>query len=141
VNSESVQANPNTPTTITMISSSINGKSSMEPTMPQPEQHGNTHSQTYVITVHTPAAQVESILLNGSTGPVTVELEEANAGALIAHVTVTTKNDKPYTDPLTLGGIDGAWFTLSNGGVAPCELTVGAGDITADEYQITLTAA
>lgn len=109
--------------------------------MPQPEQQGNTHTQTYVITVHTPAAQVEAILLNGSTGPVSIELPEANAGEHVADVTVTTKNDKPYTDPLVLGGADGGWFALSNGGVAPCELRVGAGDVTADEYSITLTAA
>lgn len=109
--------------------------------MAQPTPQASSHSQTYVITVHTPAAQVEAILLNGSTGPVSIELPESNAGEHVADVTVQTKNDKPYTDPLTLGGIDGAWFTLSNGGVAPCELRVGAGDVTADEYSITLTAA
>ena len=45
-----------------------------------------------------------------------------------------------YAGTLSLFGADAAKFTLSNGGVYPCDLLVGATNIGAGTYHISITA-
>lgn len=63
----------------------------------------------------------------------------ANANSFVATITVTVSSGT-YSGTLTLGGPDAALFALSNGGVYPCNLMVGASNIPAGTYNITLTA-
>ena len=64
----------------------------------------------------------------------------ANANATVATITVTASGGT-YTGSVTLGGTDAAKFVLSNGGVYPCNLLVGASNIGTATYNITLTAS
>lgn len=110
--------------------------------MPPPEKSEITISFPYAVTIQieTTAPDVSQILLNGSSGPVTVTLSADNAGATVAALTVVTHSGDPWTVPLTLSGEDGDSFDLSNGGVAPCNLVVGSTSITAGSYAITISA-
>ena len=88
----------------------------------------------YVIHVRTVAPEVTAILLNGSTDPVYVDLPVNNVGAVVAAVTVTTRSSRPHTTPLRLEGVDASKFALTNGGVVPCDLIVGAADFIGEDY-------
>ena len=73
----------------------------------------------YVIQIRIVAPEVTSILLNGGTGPISVDLPITNAGALVATVAVATRSSVAYTTPMRLEGTDAAKFALTNGGVVP----------------------
>lgn len=63
-----------------------------------------------------------------------------NAGAIIGAITTTTTPPgQTQHSPITLGGADAALFSVSNGGILPCNL-VAAVDIPAGSYSITLSA-
>ena len=65
----------------------------------------------------------------------------ADAGGFVATIAVGTgASGGPYVGTLTLGGADAAKFALSNGGVYPCNLMVGASNIGAGTYAINITA-
>ena len=72
----------------------------------------------------------------------TVNLPTMNAGDFVGHVVVTTSppGGSPST-PITLAGTDAAKFTLTNAGVYPCDLLVGASNIAAGTYHVTLSAS
>ena len=62
-----------------------------------------------------------------------------NANSLVSPITVTTTGGT-YVGTLTLGGTDAAKFTLSGGGVYPTNLMVGASNLTAGTYNVSITA-
>lgn len=97
-------------------------------------------TMTFSFIVDVQAADVVQILLNGSAEGTSVELPATNAGAFVADVTVVTHSGKPYTKALTLSGIDATKFTLTNGGVAPCDMNVGPASIGTGSYSIKITA-
>jgi hypothetical protein len=68
-----------------------------------------------------------------------VELPPQNAHSFFATVTVTATGGA-YTGTLTLGGADAGKFTLSNGGVYPCNLHIGAANIGVGTYHISIMA-
>jgi hypothetical protein len=64
-----------------------------------------------------------------------------NANVLVGAVSVTS-NPLGFVDAgslITLGGPDAAHFVLDNGGLLPCNLLVGASNIAANNYNITLS--
>ena len=63
-----------------------------------------------------------------------------DANSFVATITVTMAGGGTYVGVLTLGGADAAKFALSNGGNYPCNLMVGASNIAAGTYAISLTA-
>jgi hypothetical protein len=62
----------------------------------------------------------------------------ADANSFVANVVVTV-DVGTYAGTITLGGANAAQFVFSNGGVYPCALYVGASNIAAGQYHITLT--
>ena len=63
-----------------------------------------------------------------------------NAGAFVATITVTATGGA-YTGPVTLSGTNAGLFALSNGGISPCNLLIGAANVPPGSYSISLTAA
>ena len=87
------------------------------------------------------APDVKAILMDGSPSGVTKEIpRDNNTGTAICQVTVTTYSGKPYTTPLQLSGTDGSKFVLSNGGVAPCNMLIGAATIPPAAYAVRIIA-
>jgi hypothetical protein len=79
-------------------------------------------------------------VVNITLSSVTI-LTTMNANAVVGAITViTTAPSGPYNGSLKLTGPDAASFTLSNGGLYPCNLVVGATSIVAGNYNIDLTA-
>ena len=75
-----------------------------------------------------------------SLSATSVTLPVANAGAFVATITITATGGT-YAGPVTIGGADAAKFALSHSGIYPCNLLVGASNITTNgTYNITLTA-
>ena len=62
-----------------------------------------------------------------------------NAHSFFATVTVAATGGI-YAGTLRLGGADASKFTLSNGGVYPCNLHIGANNIGVGTYHISITA-
>ena len=63
------------------------------------------------------------------------------AGAVVGTVSVTTNPPGgTYSGVITLGGANASSFALTNGGVLPCNLVVGASNLAAGTYAITLSA-
>ena len=81
-------------------------------------------------------------ILSVNLSVTTLNMPTANAGDVIGAVTVTTSppGGAP-SGPVVLGGPDAALFALTNRGVIPCNLVVGASDVLAGSYNITLTAS
>ena len=82
-----------------------------------------------------PPITATSIKLSG----ISAELPPENAHQHFATVTVTA-SDGTYAGTLSLDGKDAAKFALSNGGVYPCDLLIGATNIGAGTYHFTITA-
>jgi hypothetical protein len=100
-----------------------------------PAQSAVTTSYSITITV-TPA--VASVNLSNTALNTT---GATNANAIIGAVSVTTNPaGGTFTGPIVSGGTDAAKFALTNGGVLPCNLTVGAANVAAGTYAITLSA-
>ena len=99
-----------------------------------PAQSAVTTTNSYSITITvTPAVASSNTALN-TTGA-------TNANAIIGAVSVTTNPaGGTFTGPIVSGGTDAAKFALTNGGVLPCNLTVGAANVAAGTYAITLSA-
>ena len=94
-----------------------------------------TFSQPYTLTI-TITPVVSSIQLSStsynSIGP-------TDAGAVIGQVTLTTNPPGgSYVGPVTLTGPDASNFALSNNGIVPCDLVIGANNVPAGTYNITL---
>lgn len=83
---------------------------------------------------------VTAILLNGLSVAGPLNVPAANAGSVVGAVTVTTTPPGGSVAAVTLFGPDGGLFALTNGGITPCNLIVGASNILAGSYQITLSA-
>lgn len=63
-----------------------------------------------------------------------------NAHDVVGSVTIVTNPpDQPIATPLTLAGADAAKFVLTNSGKLPCDLAVGAANLPAGDYAITLS--
>jgi hypothetical protein len=63
------------------------------------------------------------------------------AGSVVGTVSVTTNPPgATYGGVITLGGANASSFALTNGGVLPTNLVVGASNLTAGSYVITLSA-
>ena len=99
-----------------------------------------------------PAALADGITSNSNMTPAVVTptgislsqtsvsfVGTANANAFVATVIVTATGGT-YSGPVTLGGSDAAKFALSNGGTYPCNLTVGAANLPAGSYSVSVTA-
>ena len=100
-------------------------------------QSATTTTSTYTVTVTvTPAitsVNLSSTTVN-TTGP-------NNAGAVVGAVAVTTNPaGGSYSGAITLGGANAASFALTHGGVLPCNLVVGATNLAAGSYNLTLSA-
>lgn len=94
-----------------------------------------TTTTNYTISVTVNPAIVSVNLSNASlsAGP-------ANAGDVIGAVSVTTNPaGTPFAGPVVLSGTDAAKFALTNGGMLPCNLVVGAANIPAGFYAISLS--
>jgi hypothetical protein len=78
-----------------------------------------------------------SVNLSGTT----LNMSAANAGDVVGAVTVTTNppGGSP-SNPILIGGPDAGKFALTNGGVIPCNLVVGASNLPSGDYQITLSS-
>jgi hypothetical protein len=102
-----------------------------------PAQSAVTTTNSYSITITvTPA--VASVNLSNTALNTT---GATNANAIIGAVSVTTNPPGgTFTGPIVSGGTDAAKFALTNGGVLPCNLTVGAANVAAGTYAITLSA-
>ena len=74
-----------------------------------------------------------------SLSTTSVTLPATNAGALVANITVAATGGT-YAGTLSLSGTDASKFALSNGGVYPCNLLVGASNIAAGTYNVTVNA-
>jgi hypothetical protein len=80
------------------------------------------------------AVTVASIILSNTT-------VNAAAGSVVGTVSVTTNPPGgTYSGVITLGGANASSFALTNGGVLPCNLVVGASNLTAGTYAIMLSA-
>ena len=99
-----------------------------------------------------PAALADGITSNSNMTPAVVTptgislsqtsvsfVGTVNANAFVATVIVTATGGT-YSGPVTLGGSDAAKFALSNGGTYPCNLTVGAANLPAGNYSVSVTA-
>lgn len=95
-------------------------------------------SFTFTFTVDAP--DVQAITLNGAKDAVLVTLPAVNATLRAATIAAQTYSGTPYTKPLVLGGADASKFTLSRGGVLPCDLMVGATSLVSGTYALSLTA-
>ncbi len=96
-----------------------------------------TTTSSYSITVTvTPA--ITSVNLSNTTVNTT---GTANAGTVVGAVSVTTNPPGgTYAGVITLGGANASSFALTNGGVLPCNLVVGAANLAAGTYAVTLSA-
>lgn len=78
-----------------------------------------------------------------SLSTTSVTLPATNAGALVANITVAATGGT-YAGTLSLSGTDASKFALSNGGVYPCNLIVGAANICTSgspcTYNVTVSA-
>ena len=74
-----------------------------------------------------------------SLSTTSVTLPASNAGSLVANITVAATGGT-YAGTLSLSGTDAGKFALSNGGVYPCNLLVGASNIAAGTYNVTVNA-
>lgn len=91
---------------------------------------------TYVSGVITVGFVVISVNLSGTN---LANLGAQNQGAVIAAITTTTSPaGNSQNTPIVLGGTDAAKFSVSNGGMLPCNL-IAAVDIPAGSYNITLS--
>ena len=63
----------------------------------------------------------------------------ANANAFVATIAVAATGGA-YSGTLSLTGTDAAKFKLSNNGIYPCNLMVGAANIAAGTYNVSVTA-
>jgi len=62
-----------------------------------------------------------------------------NSGTVVANITAITATGTPYTHPITMTGTDANKFSLTNGGVPPCNLVIGATDLTEGVHTGSLT--
>jgi hypothetical protein len=96
-----------------------------------------TTTTSYTVTVTITPAITAVGLSNttvSTTGP-------ANAGTVVGALSVVTNPvGGTYTGVITLGGTNASSFVLTNGGVLPCNLVVGAANLAAGPYSITLSA-
>ena len=95
----------------------------------------NGTSRLATLTVNPAAAvTVTSINLTNTTA-------SSVAGSVVGAVSVTTNPPGgTYSGVITLGGANASSFALTNGGVLPCSLVVGASNLTPGTYAITLSA-
>jgi hypothetical protein len=84
---------------------------------------------------------VTAVLLNGqSSGTIFVDEPGANAGDVIAAVTVTTvPPGQPPNTPVIIGGSKASLFSITNGGMPPCNL-IWATNVPAGSYPVSLSA-
>jgi hypothetical protein len=91
-------------------------------------------SNVTLVANFTPAFTLTSVNLSNTT-------VSNVAGAVVGAVSVTTNPPGgTYSGVITLGGANASSFALTNGGVLPCNLVVGASNLTAGTYAITLSA-
>jgi hypothetical protein len=84
------------------------------------------------------AATVTDILVGGASSfalPGTLDVAGYSFGA----VTVVTTPAGAAVTPVTLGGTDAARFVITNGGILPCEVKIGAAPLPPAQYSFTLT--
>ena len=62
-----------------------------------------------------------------------------NDGVKICTITAVTGSGAPYMQPITVTGDEANKFTLTNGGVCPCDLVIGAADLAAGVHAGTWT--
>ena len=93
-----------------------------------------TSSFTITVTVNPAIASLGLSSVALTSGPV-------NAGTVIGAVSVVQNptTAPAYTGVITLGGTNAADFALTNGGVLPCNLVVGAANLPAGAYNVTLS--
>ena len=83
-----------------------------------------------------PGFTVTAVNLSGTS---LANLGAQNAGAVIGAITTTTvPSGNTQNTAVTLGGTDAAKFSITNGGIIPCNL-IAAVDIPAGSYSISLT--
>ena len=96
-----------------------------------------TTTNSYSITI-TVVPGITSINLSNTT---VSTASTANAGAVVGAVSVVTNPvGGTFTGTIVLGGTSGAKFALTNGGKLPCNLTIGAANVAAGTYAISLSA-
>lgn len=102
-----------------------------------PDVDSVSFSQTFTITVGVDTG----ITITGiSLSNTTISGAAENAHTVIGSVSITTDPpDQPVATPVTLAGNDAAKFVLTNSGVVPCDLAVGASNLPAGDYAITLS--
>jgi hypothetical protein len=83
----------------------------------------------------TPPITATSIGLSGTESSLPAE----NAHHHFATITVTATGGT-YAGTLSLNGADASKFTLSNNGVYPCDLLIGAANVGVGTYHISITA-
>jgi hypothetical protein len=93
-----------------------------------------TTTTSFMITI--PEPQVLAVLLSSATAP------SGAAGAVVGAVTLELSSGaSASTSAVTLGGAAAGSFALTNNGVIPCNLVVGATALTPGTYDITLSAS
>ena len=102
-----------------------------------PTQPPAAFQQPFTISVGVDAGTTVTAINLSNT---TISGPAENANTRVGDVTITTDPpDQQLATPVVLQGDAAGKFALTNGGIAPCELTVGATDLPAGDYDITLS--
>lgn len=101
-----------------------------------PAQSVSTTTQfTYTITITPVIASIQPANGGATTPP-------SNANTVLATmVCVTNPVGGTCVGPVTLGGADAGKFSLTNGGMFPTSLAIGAVNVPAGTYSLTATAS
>lgn len=96
---------------------------------------------TTTTTNYTISVTVTPILASINLSSTVLNAGPNNAGAVIGAVSVTTNPaGGSFAGPIALGSTNAADFALTNGGMLPCNLVVGANNLLAGSYNISLSA-
>ena len=82
-----------------------------------------------------------TLFFDGSpNGPIALSnIPTDNDGDLICTITAETGSGAPYAKPISFSGPEAHKFSLTNGGVPPCDLVVGGTDLEPGVHSGTWT--
>lgn len=83
--------------------------------------------------------EVVTLHFDGGSGPIIKQIPANNSGLTIMTITATTASGRPYNTPIEFSGDEAASFSLTNGGVCPCELVAGGTDLVPGDHIGRLT--
>ena len=81
-----------------------------------------------------------SLVLSVNLSNTLIDAPAMNAGDVVGNISVVTFPPNKPTTPITISGNDASLFSVTNGGIGICQLIVGAQNVNAASYSISLTA-